>query len=154
MIQSQLKAVPVTLTMFLEITQKVTICNMLLSIVSIVVQKFSLVYCQEVIWITTLSKLQHQGHVSTDYIESNTLDNKMYGYTFFFIYFYQLEANYFTILKWVLSYIDMNQPYTFVAEKELHWFLDNQPEEGVTREKNDKDNKAVLHCLTTRHILF
>ena len=84
MIQSQLKAVPVTLTMFLEITQKVTICNMLLSIVSIVVQKFSLVYCQEVIWITTLSKLQHQGHVSTDYIESNTLDNKMYGYTFFF----------------------------------------------------------------------
>ena len=88
MIQAQLKAGPVTLTMFLEITQKVTICNMLLSIVSIVVQKFSLVYCQEVIWITTLSKQQYQGHVSTDYIESNTLDNKMYGYTFFFLYFY------------------------------------------------------------------
>lgn len=68
--------------MFLEITQKVTICNMLLSIVNTVVQKFSLVYCQEEIWITTLSKQQHQGHVSTDYTESNILDNKMYGYTF------------------------------------------------------------------------
>ena len=30
---------------------------------------------------------------------------------YFFIYFYQLEANYFTILQWVLSYIGMNQPW-------------------------------------------
>ena len=30
---------------------------------------------------------------------------------FVFIYFYQLEANYFTILQWFLSYIDMNLPY-------------------------------------------
>ena len=29
----------------------------------------------------------------------------------FFFFFYQLEANYFTILQWVLSYIDMNQPW-------------------------------------------
>ena len=30
---------------------------------------------------------------------------------FFSIYFYQLEANQFTIPQWVLSYIDMNQPW-------------------------------------------
>ena len=28
-----------------------------------------------------------------------------------FCFFYQLEANYFTILQWVLSYIDRNQPW-------------------------------------------
>ena len=33
---------------------------------------------------------------------------------FFFIYFYQLEANYFTILQWFLSYIDMNQPWSYM----------------------------------------
>ena len=33
---------------------------------------------------------------------------------FFFIYFYQLEANYFTTLQWVLSYIDMNQPWSYM----------------------------------------
>ena len=32
----------------------------------------------------------------------------------FFLYFYQLEANYFTILQWVLSYIDMNQPWIYM----------------------------------------
>ena len=32
----------------------------------------------------------------------------------FFIYFYQLEANYFTILQWFLSYIDMNQPWIYM----------------------------------------
>ena len=35
-------------------------------------------------------------------------------FLFFFIYFYQLEANYFTILQWVLSYIDMNQPWIYM----------------------------------------
>ena len=33
---------------------------------------------------------------------------------FFFIYFYQLEANYFTILYCILSYIDMNQPRIYM----------------------------------------
>ena len=33
---------------------------------------------------------------------------------YLFIYFYQLEANYFTILQWVLSYIDMNQPWIYM----------------------------------------
>ena len=32
----------------------------------------------------------------------------------FFIYFYQLEANYFIILQWFLSYIDMNQPWIYM----------------------------------------
>ena len=34
---------------------------------------------------------------------------------FFFIYLYQLEANYFTILQWFLPYIDMNQPWIYMA---------------------------------------
>ena len=33
----------------------------------------------------------------------------------FFIYFYKLEANYFTILYWFLSYIDMNQPWIYMC---------------------------------------
>ena len=33
---------------------------------------------------------------------------------FFFIYFYQLVANYFTTFQWVLSYIDMNQPWIYM----------------------------------------
>ena len=32
----------------------------------------------------------------------------------FFIYFYQLEANYFTVSQWLLSYIDMNQPWIYM----------------------------------------
>ena len=34
---------------------------------------------------------------------------------FLFIYFYQLEANYFTILQWFLSYIEMNQPWIYMC---------------------------------------
>ena len=39
---------------------------------------------------------------------------KQYFY-FFFIYFYQLKANHFTILQWVLSYTDMNQPWIYMC---------------------------------------
>ena len=38
-------------------------------------------------------------------------ENLLFILFYFFIYFYQLEANYFTILEWVLPYIDMNQPW-------------------------------------------
>ena len=38
---------------------------------------------------------------------------------FFLIYFYQLEANYFTVLQWVLSYIDMNQPWSSPSQSPL-----------------------------------
>ena len=34
--------------------------------------------------------------------------------SFFLYLFYQLEANYFTILQWFLSYIDMNQPWIYM----------------------------------------
>ena len=34
---------------------------------------------------------------------------------FFSIYFYQLEANYFTLLQWFLPYIDMNQPWIYMC---------------------------------------
>ena len=34
---------------------------------------------------------------------------------FFSIYFYSLEANYFTILQWFLPYIDMNQPRIYMC---------------------------------------
>ena len=30
-------------------------------------------------------------------------------------YFYQLEANYFTVLQWFLPYIDMNQPWVYMC---------------------------------------
>ena len=40
------------------------------------------------------------------------LQNRKYQYSL--IFFYQLEANYFTILQWFLSYIDMNQPWIYM----------------------------------------
>ena len=36
------------------------------------------------------------------------------SFSFFSIYFYQLEANYFTILQQFLPYIDMNQPWIYM----------------------------------------
>ena len=38
----------------------------------------------------------------------------IFFFFFLFMYFYQLEANYFTTLQWVLSYIDMNQPWIYM----------------------------------------
>ena len=35
-------------------------------------------------------------------------------FSFFSIQFYQLEANYFTILQWFLPYTDMNQPWIYM----------------------------------------
>ena len=41
---------------------------------------------------------------------------RIFSFVFFFpIYFYQLEANYFTILQWFLPYIDMNQPWIYMC---------------------------------------
>ena len=36
-----------------------------------------------------------------------------------FLFFYQLEANYFTILQWVLSYIEMKQPWVYMCSPSL-----------------------------------
>ena len=45
-----------------------------------------------------------------------TLAPPLSSFLFFFpIYFYQLEANYFTILQWFLPYIDMNQPWIYMC---------------------------------------
>ena len=38
----------------------------------------------------------------------------MFMSSFYFIYFYQLEANYFIVLQWFLSYIDMNRPWIYM----------------------------------------
>ena len=43
---------------------------------------------------------------------------------FFFIYFYQLEANYFTIL-WFLPYIDMNQLWIYMCSPSRQRNLQN-----------------------------
>ena len=40
---------------------------------------------------------------------------KLFSLPFFSIYFYYLEANYFTVLQWFLSYIDMNQPWVYMC---------------------------------------
>ena len=42
---------------------------------------------------------------------------------FFSIYFYQLEANYFTILQWFLPYIDMNQSEVSQKDKDQYSIL-------------------------------
>ena len=44
----------------------------------------------------------------------NRLVEASFLITFFFVYFYYFEANYFTTLKWVLSYIDINQPQGYM----------------------------------------
>ena len=46
---------------------------------------------------------------------------------FFFIYFYQLAANYFTTLQWVLSYIDMNQPWSYMSSPSRSSLLPPSP---------------------------
>ena len=53
-------------------------------------------------------------------------------FAFFFpIYFYQLEAIYFTMLQWFLPYIDMNQPwiYTYFPSRSI-FGLERSPGEG------------------------
>ena len=56
------------------------------------------------IWNTFLNKCGHVIHHFFVFV----------GNFFFSIYFYQLEANYFPILQWFLSYIDMNQPWIYM----------------------------------------
>ena len=42
-----------------------------------------------------------------------------YFFYFFSIYFYQLEANNFTVFQWFLSYIDMNHPWIYMYSPSL-----------------------------------
>ena len=50
-----------------------------------------------------------------------------FRFIFFSIYFYQLEANYFTILQWFLPYIDMNQPWIYMCSLSLSPLLPPSP---------------------------
>ena len=43
-----------------------------------------------------------------------TLFSISFYFLFIQLFFYQLEANYFTILQQILSYIDMNQPWIYM----------------------------------------
>ena len=45
----------------------------------------------------------------------------------FFIYFYQLEANYFTTLQWFVPYIDMNQPWIYMCSPSQSLLLPPSP---------------------------
>ena len=45
----------------------------------------------------------------------------------FSIYFYQLEANYFTVLQWCLLYIHMNQPWVYMCSPSLTPFPPPSP---------------------------
>ena len=47
---------------------------------------------------------------------SSGLDHSLISFLFILFYFYWLEANYFTTFPWVLSYIDMNQPWSYMYD--------------------------------------
>ena len=55
------------------------------------------------------------------------MHNFIFLFLIFFIYFYQLEANYFTILQCFLSYIDMNQPWIYMCSPSLWVIPVHQP---------------------------
>ena len=60
----------------------------------------------------------------------------------FFIYFYQLEANYFTILQWFLSYIDMNQP----------WIYMQSPSRSPLPPPSPPDSSGSSQCTRPEHL--
>ena len=61
---------------------------------------------------------------------------------FFPIYFYQLEANYFTILWWFLPYIDMNQP----------WFYMYSPSQSPLPPPSLPDPSGSSQCTRPKHL--
>ena len=61
---------------------------------------------------------------------------------FFSIYFYQLEANYFTILQWFLPYIDMNQPWIYMCSPSRSPLLPPSP----------PDPSASSQCTSPEHL--
>ena len=70
---------------------------------------------------------------------------------FFSIYFYQLEANYFTILQWFLSYIDINQPWIYMYSPSrsplpLPSLTDPSGSSQCTRPKHLSKNLTSLLC--------
>ena len=72
-------------------------------------EKSSLIISSNIITVPCLSPCSSHCHSIHFYFLCQAC------FFFFFIYFYQLEANYFTILQWFLSYIDMNQPWIYMC---------------------------------------
>ena len=71
-------------------------------------------------WQTTAhgvanSQTQLSARTRTLTYTQSSMKSQQNFFLIFFIYFYQLEANYFTILWWFLSYIDMNQPWIYMC---------------------------------------
>ena len=62
--------------------------------------------------------------------------------SFFSIYFYQLEANYFTILQWFLSYTGMTQP----------WISMGSPSRYPLPPPSPPDSSGSSQCTTPEHL--
>ena len=60
----------------------------------------------------------------------------------FFIYFYQLEANYFTILQWFPPYIDMNQPWIHMCS----------PSRSPLPPPSPPDPSGSSQCTRSKHL--
>ena len=60
------------------------------------------------------SAVQAVGSLSycTDFVR---IFHHLFFLNLFLIYFYQLGANYFTVLQWFLPYIDRNQPWIYMC---------------------------------------
>ena len=67
-----------------------------------------------------------------------------FSFFFFFIYFYQLEANYFTTLQWVLSYSDMNQPWSYMYS----------PSRSPHPPPSPPNSSGSSQCTRPKHIQF
>ena len=67
-----------------------------------------------------LDLLSVQGNLTSLLQHRSSKASILRGSAFFFFFFFnlfflnQLEANYFTIFQWFLSYIDMNQPWIYM----------------------------------------
>ena len=62
--------------------------------------------------------------------------------SFFFIHFYQLEANYFTTLQWFLSYIEMNQPWSYMYS----------PSQSPLSPSSPPDSSGSSQCTRPKHL--
>ena len=61
---------------------------------------------------------------------------------FFFFHLFLLEANYFTILQWVLPYIDMNQPWIYMCS----------PSQSPLPPPSPPDPSGSFQCTSLEHL--
>ena len=83
---------------------------------------------------------------STSYATSSKSSNILFIY--FFIYFYQLEANYFTILWWFLPYIDMNQPWIYMYSPS------QSPIPPPSPSHPSGSSHALVSCIQPRLVIY